>query len=543
MCHVAELIVSSQNSTPRHVIIPATVLTIGRGESNGLVLDDQFVSGCHAEVRLQGSAYMLKDLGSTNGTLVNGKQVVERELAEGDTITIGRHTLVFRCVEGEPAESAEAAGSAQTVEENVSQIKNNMRSVGERLTLMAQSRKAPETETAALTEPNILTISKAYRRLEALYEACRLVVSELDLKKRLESILDAAIQVTGADRGFIILVNEADGRLQTEVAREMGVDATAGSPSMSIASRSALHGELMLVEDALQDAQLSSRESVILGRIRSAMSVPLRVDEKILGSVYVDSRRPEHRFTHEDLELFEAVASQSAIAIENAKLTERMIEEERRRTNLGLFLSPRVVEEVIRRQGTIELGGTKREITTLFCDIRGFTGIAERMAPADVVSMLNEYFTTMADVIFRYDGTIDKYMGDEIMAVFGAPMYAEDHALRAVKVALEMNRELRSMHERCAESSRPLFQIGIGMTTGSALAGYIGSPKRMEFTAIGDIVNVAKRLCEHAQPGQILVCAETFERVKDDVATKPLGEIFLKGKEKPVLTYEVLDVK
>jgi adenylate cyclase len=388
-----------------------------------------------------------------------------------------------------------------------------------------------------------MAISKAYRRLEALYEASRLVVSELDLKKRLESILDGAIKVTGADRGFIVLLNEDDGSLSTEVAREMGADAATGSPSMGIASRSALQGELVIAEDALQDERFSSRQSVILGQIRSAMSVPLKVEERILGSIYVDSRDPRHKFTPEDLELFEAVASQSAIAIENVRLTEKMIEEERRRNNLERFLSPRVVDEVISKEGTIELGGTKREIAALFSDIRGFTGLAEKMAPVDVVSMLNEYFTEMAEVIFQHDGTLDKYVGDEIMAVFGAPVQAHDHAVRAVKVALEMQKSLRLMRERWTGSGQPAFEIGIGVATGTAIAGYIGSPRRMEFTAIGDIVNVARRLCSQAEPGQVLACGETFERLGEIVSGRALGPILLKGKEIPVSVHEVLGVR
>jgi adenylate cyclase len=349
--------------------------------------------------------------------------------------------------------------------------------------------------------------------------------------------------VTGGDRGFIVLVDEADGSLSTEVARWMGLDAATGTPSMSIASRAAVNGELIIVRDALKDARFSSSDSVIVGRIRSAMSVPLRVEERIFGSIYVDSRNPDHHFAPEDLELLEAVASESAIAIEHVRLTQRMIEEERRRSNLERFLSPRVVEEVINREGAIELGGTKSEIAALFSDIRGFTGLAEKMSAVDVVSLLNEYFTEMAEIVFRYDGTLDKYVGDEIMAVFGAPVQARDHAFRAVKVALEMQATLREMCEKWCMDGRPIFEIGIGIATGTAIAGYVGSPRRMEFTAIGDIVNVARRLCGQAAPGKILACEKTVEKLGDNLAVRPLGPTLLKGKEKPVSVHEVLAMR
>ncbi|MCK5557750.1 MAG: GAF domain-containing protein [Candidatus Hydrogenedentes bacterium] len=541
---MAQLLVSYRNRKPRRVALEETVLTIGRGEKSGLVLDDEFVSTNHAELRLEGGKYVLRDLASTNGTLVNGKPVEEKELAEEDRITIGHHDLVFYRANAAAEQVEDIAESAPRVPADIARIKEHMSSVGERLTLTARSSDLRDTTLTELAKPsNILAISKAYRRLEALYEASRLVISELGLRKRLESILDSAIRVTGADRGFIVLVDDVDGSLRTEVAREMGLDAATGSPSMGIASRSAIYGELVIVEDALQDVRFSSRESVILGGIRSAMSVPLRVEGRILGGIYVDSHDPHHRFTPEDLELFEAVASQSAIAIENVRLTERMIEEERRRSNLERFLSPRVVDDVINKEGTIELGGTKSEIAALFSDIRGFTGLAEKMLPVDVVCMLNEYFTEMAEVIFCYDGTLDKYMGDEIMAVFGAPVQAHDHALRAVKVALEMQQTLGLMCEKWSSNARPVFEIGIGIATGTAIAGYVGSPKRMEFTAIGDIVNVARRLCAQAEPGQILACGETFEKLKGNVSVRSLGPLLLKGKEKPVSVHEVLGVK
>ncbi len=541
---MARLIVSCGDRDPYHVTLTDDLLTIGRGENNGLVLDDEFASREHAEVRFDGGKYVLRDLASTNGTRVNGELIAEKELAEGDRITIGRHELVIRYVQGEPAEApADAAGTTSDVQADVQRIKEYMDSVGEKLSLMTDAKRLRDSTPTELTGDNIVTIGKAYRRLEALYEAARLVVSQFDLKKRLERILDGAIRVTGADRGFIVLVDPTDGHLRTEVAREMASDVAEGSPSIGIASRSAIHGELVLVEDALRDVRFSTRESVILGQIRSAMSVPLKVEDRILGSIYVDSRKAQHRFTEEDLELFEAVASQSAIAIENAQLTEKMIEEERRRANLERFLSPRVVDQVLRSPGVIELGGTKQEVTALFSDIRGFSGLAERISPADVVSLLNEYFTEMAEVIFRHDGTLDKYVGDEIMAVFGTPVSVPGHSLRAVRVALEMQQGLCSMRETWLRANRPAFQIGIGIAAGTAIAGYIGSPRRMEFTAIGDIVNVGRRLCAMAEPGQILVCEKVAEGVSEHVAMRPLGPMVLKGKEKPVSVYEILGLK
>jgi adenylate cyclase len=233
------------------------------------------------------------------------------------------------------------------------------------------------------------------------------------------------------------------------------------------------------------------------------------------------------------------VASQAALAIDNVRLYEHTVEMEKKRANLGRFLSPSIVEQVMMQEGVLELGGTKRTVTTFFCDIRGFTPIAERLPASTLVDMLNDHFTAMTQIIFGQLGTLDKFIGDEIMAVFGSPLTRNDDALRAVTAALTMQARNAELNELRIQAKLPVFDLGIGVATGEVIAGYVGSPDRMEFTVVGDRVNTARRLCSVAEPGQVIAAQTTYDLVKDHVKARPIGTVMLKGKEEPIHAFEI----
>jgi adenylate cyclase len=337
-----------------------------------------------------------------------------------------------------------------------------------------------------------------------------------------------------------MLQDDASGGLVVRIAREMGMDLQASSPSMGIAGRAAIEGEFVLMRDATSDDEFSGRQSIIQQKILSAMCVPLAVEDRRFGSVYVDSRKASHTFGEEDLELFASLASQAAMAIDNVRLYEKMVAIEKQRANLGRFLSPAIVEEVMKEDTHLELGGTKRLVTTMFCDIRGSTTLGERLTPAELVDVLNEHFTAMTEIIFQYQGTLDKYIGDEIMVVFGSPITSPDDAQRAVRAALAMQARNTELNQAREVEGRPTLDIGIGMNTGEAIAGLIGSPDRLEFTVIGDSVNTAKRFCDLAGPGQVVVGQSTFDHVQQSIEARQMGSILLKGKGMPVHAYEVV---
>ena len=226
------------------------------------------------------------------------------------------------------------------------------------------------------------------------------------------------------------------------------------------------------------------------------------------------------------------------IAIVLDDLTERKKLEAQRRL-FERMVSPAVISQL--NPDSLPLGGTRMEITTLFGDIRGSTAYGEKLPPEQLVSVLNRYLAVMADAVLGQEGTIDKFMGDAIMAWFNAPIPQADHTLRAVKCALAIRRGVEALYEELPKDAH--LRFGVGIHCGEAVLGLIGTEKRLEYTAIGDAVNTAKRLQENSAPNQIIISRITYERVKDDVEVKRLGDISVKGKTQPVELYEILGLK
>jgi adenylate cyclase len=197
------------------------------------------------------------------------------------------------------------------------------------------------------------------------------------------------------------------------------------------------------------------------------------------------------------------------------------------------------VDKIMSEEKAVELGGQRARVSTLFCDIRGFTNTAERISPVELVALLNEYFTAMTEIIFQYQGTLDKYVGDEIMAIFGAPVAIENDALAAVSAAIAIQTLNAELNEVRRSQGRTVIQLGIGIDSGEVTAGYFGSPMRMEYTVMGDRVNTASRFCGLAQAGQIIVGEETWRSIEGKVSGHHIGAVRLKGKELEVNAYAV----
>jgi adenylate cyclase len=206
------------------------------------------------------------------------------------------------------------------------------------------------------------------------------------------------------------------------------------------------------------------------------------------------------------------------------------------------YVAREVVEEILKDPERLVLTGQRREVTVLFCDVRGFTPLSERLSPEAVVELLNDFYTLMIETTFKHDGTLDKFLGDAVMAVFGAPLPHPDHSVRAVLTALAMQEGIGGLNEKRVRQGKEGVTIGIGVSAGEAVAGTVGTAERMEYTVIGDSVNLAARLESNAKPGQILISHRTWEKVHDVVDTRSLGIIKVKGKEEQVEVYEVLGV-
>jgi adenylate cyclase len=258
----------------------------------------------------------------------------------------------------------------------------------------------------------------------------------------------------------------------------------------------------------------------------------------------VDKAEGTATFNEEDMYFLSAFANQAAVAITNAKLFDDVRREERLRTSLQRYLSPNLVDDMIKKgSANLSLGGEKKKIAVLFCDIRGFTPMAEREPVETVVGLLNEYFSAMSEVIFSNQGTLDKFIGDAVMAIYGAPLELTNSSLQAVKTAIEMKEKLFELNQKWKKENKPQLEVGFGINTGEAIVGNIGSERRMEYTAIGDMVNVASRIEGETEHNQIFITEATLNALNGKGEVKKLSQVQLKGKSTKVQIYEVISLK
>ena len=304
--------------------------------------------------------------------------------------------------------------------------------------------------------------------------------------------------------------------------------------SKTIADRVIKDRVSILTSDAMVDPRFGAGDSIRFHGIRSAMCAPLWNKDQVIGIIHVDSPMLTNCFTLNDLDLLTALANYAAVAVERARLNQKIVAEEKKRERLGRFLSPQVTKRILatsESQG-MALGVPEvKDVTVLFADIVGFTTMSEKMSPAAVSLLLNDYLSRMTDIIFKYEGTLDKYIGDAIMAVFGAPLDMPDHAVRAIRAALEMRERLEEFNAERKEG--PTIRIRIGINSGKAVAGEIGSINKKEYTVLGDTVNTASRLeSSVAKPMMVVIGENTYKAAKDHFEFRSLGPATLKGKER-----------
>lgn len=238
--------------------------------------------------------------------------------------------------------------------------------------------------------------------------------------------------------------------------------------------------------------------------------------------------------------LFVIFGSHAQFTINERREAARKIEQDRiTRERFQRLLSPDLAEMVVSGKLRVEKGGMARVATVMFIDIRGFTSMSELTPPDEVLQMLNEYYEMVVDVVFRYEGTVDKFIGDEIMVIWGAPVPHADDPVRAVKAALEVQRVLREFNRDRMRHAKPEIRIGVGINTGKLVAGYIGSSQTMSYSVIGDTVNTASRLCAAAAPGQILVSEPTCRLLGSGFQAEEIEPVRAKGKHDPIRVYAI----
>lgn len=376
-----------------------------------------------------------------------------------------------------------------------------------------------------------------YREINFLYSFAEKMSSCLDAREVARLILAEIGFLISFTSASVMLYNEQSGYL--EVVDGIGESAEPQlllRPDEGIAGHIFSAGKSEIINDVSADARYKQHSL----NCCSMICAPLMVKDRTIGVINVSNTQPQ-QYNSPDLKLFSALTTQAAAAIENALLQENRLRQIQIKNNLGRYLSPQVVEAVINAKEEVSLTTSKRRITMLFSDIRSFSAKCEELSPEEIVSYLNEYFSHLVAVIFEHQGTVNKFVGDMIVAMFGAPSDIENQELSAIMAAISMQRCLNSMP---AVWIRENFRTGIGISTGESVVGNIGSSKHLDYTAIGDEVNIASRLQSMAQGGQILVTRSVYDAVSAMSDTcfsfREFGALQVKGKKNPVEIFDVI---
>ena len=514
--------------------------SLGRHPRNTHQVLDRVVSKEHCHIELIGDAYVLKDLGSLNGTYINGDRVDgQHPLAPGDEITIGSTRILF-----DPPDQVTSLSFDGLLSDEPREATNRFK-IGDTnagpLIRAKVSALADKTFFAEELVQDDASLRRDYEKLRASYEVTRAIELGTSITALCSKILEVAFRLVPADRGVVLLHNEQNVLEPVSVRSAEDVDPNQEVVvSKTVLDTVVREKEAVLSHDASADARFQSAQSVIMQGIRSTMCVPLLQGDTVLGVMMLDSKLATHAFTEKDLALFETVASQAAIAVQNTLFAKRIEQEAVMRERFRRLLSPAIAEQVLSGQLEVAKGGELRETTILFADIRGFTSMSESHEPEIVVDALNEYFERMVEIVFRYEGTLDKFIGDEMMVLFGSPVAHEDDPDRAVRAALEMQAALADLNAQHQARELPPFEIGIGINTGEVVAGYIGSSQALEYTVIGDPVNTGSRLCSLARAGQTLISEGTLEKLGGAFELKELPAEKVKGKAQPIRVFELI---
>lgn len=488
-------------------------IMVGRHENCNLRLLGSMVSRSHCLIFHEGKRYLVKDLGSRNGTWVNGRKIRSRkQIKKGDAIQVGPFRIFLE--PGHLSEAPEKAGSGETVGIRGEQFEHKDETEEVKKPLGIINNYLAETTGHLGRIPTEARRQRLNRNLLTLYSITQDLVVTRDLDEILDHIMDRLFETFSPSQATILLM-EKDGIPVPRKQRPAQEKERGRSVSTTVLNRVMNDRVGVLTDNALEDPRFELGDSVIVDGIRSVMAAPIWEDEKILGMIYVDSLDLDDGYQPEDLDLLTAIGHQAALAIQRWKLTERLSAEAVKvaviREQLKRFHSPRVVDQILKGAADLEVRETIA--TIFFCDIVDFSSLCASGNPDQLQKVLNLFCKTVNEVVFQEQGTLDKFMGDAAMAIFGAPLPQRDAPVRAVRCALKIREQLKFGMAELPPGLR--FQVRYGINTGEAVVGNFGSDERIDYTVLGKAVNVAARICKIADPDRILIGPGTFEAIKD----------------------------
>jgi len=380
------------------------------------------------------------------------------------------------------------------------------------------------------------------RTLSSLMKQMELV-EELEMKKKEVEVLREIDKIRDTIKDFDLMIKASLNEILKAISAEAGffILYDRKEMSMQFAGKSEHSGIIKKNKDKIIEFAHSALEHGCLvherdiGGLKNGIALPIILDDDKKGVIGLVNSK-EMQFTKQDKEILSLAGCQ----IDSAVFED--FEKKQIKKVFGRYVAPEIMEDLLKRPDEY-LRSRKQEVTVLFSDLRGFTAMSEKLEPEEVVEILNEHFEVMTKLILKHRGTIDKFVGDEIMAIFGAPVFYEGHAIRAVKCALEMQKEQEKLTRSWKKKYKVEVNIGVGINTGEAIVGTIGSSERVDYTAIGDTINVGARLCSKALGRQVLVSSVTRDELGRSAKVSALEPMELKGKSKLQNVYAVEELR
>ncbi len=507
------------SESERYELTPGRCYIVGRAVTSDIPLYDPTISRRHAELTPLPTGVRIHDLGSSNGTFINGSKIETGLLTEEDSVTFGKVVCHLRAAA--PVETPKSV-----------EVKSH--APGGTIIRQVSVSAAGNTPLADVSHEELQS-----RRLALLLDVSQTLAGEFDPDKLLTRVVDTTFEVMGVDRVAILLADEPSGELVPRVSRSRHGDGVFDQVPRSIVRQAKEERIAIMTDNAAADERFKGL-SVVTQSVRSAMCTPLMAQEdSVLGVLYVDNLAATEAFNDDDLQFLIAYAGIAAVAINKARYDERLRQEALVRSNFERYFAPNVAAAIVGHQEDVALGGDKRPVTILFSDIRGFTALSEGMTPGAIAHLLTEYFTEMVDILFEYGGTLDKFIGDAVMALWGAPIATDGDQERALEAAIAMQRGIAELNAKWQEEGRPSIGVGIGINHGDVFVGNIGSQRRLEYTVIGDAVNVASRLASQAGPGEIIFSEPFYSLLATRPDVEKIDEVTLKGKARPIAVYRL----
>lgn len=527
-------------------------IMIGRANDAHVQIKHESVSRHHAKIVRSERGFEVVDLESKNHVKLNTYRVQREWLRSGDRIDIGAARIYVDFVERRPSHPAnvvfdegEARLHRRTEVLDVdhmdmlldSQNMNELPNWNSKAAWPADAQQAGRGPR----DPGKL----AGKLLRLVNDAAETLLSCDGLDETLDRILALVFNSLPVERGVICFYEEEADTIVPQAMRTLE-----GRPddqiiiSTKIARSSINEKRAILVQDAHSDDQFGGADSVILLDIRSAMCAPLYREGRVIGVIYVDRTSPRDHFETHHLQALSAIAILSAVAVEHSSLRDNIRREREIRAKLARYCSPAVVDRIAATSDAMhrDMVSDEGEVSVLFADLTDFTSMAENLRPREVIRVLNQVFERLCAAVFDYEGTLDKFRGDGMMAFFGAPLAQPDHAERAVRAALRMQALLADVNDN-AHKGR-FISMRVGINSGPVVVGDIGSPQRKDYTVIGDVVNIASRLeSSVAQPGQVVIGPKTQRQVAHLFNCQELEAVRLKGRIRTVKPWLVLGRK